>query len=101
MKKMKLKLDYGRTGLDVELPTERLVGPLAIRDVPPLPDPEAAVAIGSARSDRHARPARDRPGAERRLHLDLRYHAAGSQPDDLEADARGSCIRRAFRASGR
>ncbi|HEX3450935.1 MAG TPA: nickel-dependent lactate racemase, partial [Isosphaeraceae bacterium] len=45
MKKMKLKLDYGRTGLDVELPTDRLVGPLAIRDVPPLPDPEAAVAI--------------------------------------------------------
>jgi lactate racemase len=45
MKKMKLKLDYGRTGLDVQLPTDRLVGPLAIRDVPPLPDPEVAVAI--------------------------------------------------------
>jgi nickel-dependent lactate racemase len=44
MKKMTFKLDYGRTGLDVELPTDRLVGPLAIRDVTPLPDPEAAVA---------------------------------------------------------
>jgi lactate racemase len=44
MKKMTFKLDYGRTGLDVELPTDRLVGPLAIREVAPLPDPEAAVA---------------------------------------------------------
>ncbi len=43
MKKMTFKLDYGRTGLDVELPVDRLVGPLAIRNVPPLPDPEAAV----------------------------------------------------------
>jgi nickel-dependent lactate racemase len=40
---MRIKLDYGRTGLDVELPAARVVGPLAIRDVPPLPDPEAAV----------------------------------------------------------
>jgi nickel-dependent lactate racemase len=44
MKTMKVTLDYGRTGLTVELPTERVVGPLAIRDVPPLDDPEAAVA---------------------------------------------------------
>ena len=44
MKKMTFKLDYGRTGLEVSLPAERVVGPLAIRDVPPLPDPEAAVA---------------------------------------------------------
>jgi nickel-dependent lactate racemase len=36
-------LDYGRTGLTVELPSDRIVGPLAIRDVPPLDDPEAAV----------------------------------------------------------
>jgi lactate racemase len=45
MKIMTFKLDYGRTGLEVSLPTERLVGPLAIRDVPPLPDPDAAVAM--------------------------------------------------------
>ena len=44
MKNLKFTLDYGRTGLDVELPAERVVGPLAIRDVPPLPDPEGAVA---------------------------------------------------------
>ena len=43
MKTMKVTLDYGRTGLTVELPAERLVGPLAIRDVPALGDPEAAV----------------------------------------------------------
>jgi nickel-dependent lactate racemase len=41
---MKFTLDYGRTGLTVEIPTERVVGPLAIKDVPPLGDPEAAVA---------------------------------------------------------
>jgi lactate racemase len=41
---MRITLDYGRTGLDVELPTERVVGPLAIRPAPPLPDPEAALA---------------------------------------------------------
>jgi nickel-dependent lactate racemase len=54
MKSLKVTLDYGRTGLEVELPAERVVGPLAIRDVPPLDDPAGAVAaalegpIGSA-----------------------------------------------------
>ena len=40
---MRVTLDYGRTGLEVELPDDRVVGPLAIREVEPLPDPEAAV----------------------------------------------------------
>ena len=44
MEPLKLTLDYGRTGLNVELPADRVVGPLAIRDVPPLADAEAAVA---------------------------------------------------------
>ncbi len=44
MKTMKVTLDYGRTGLTVELPAERIVGPLSIRDVPPLADPDRAVA---------------------------------------------------------
>ncbi len=41
---MRIHLDYGRTGLDVNLPDDRLVGPLAIRPAAPLADPEAAVA---------------------------------------------------------
>jgi nickel-dependent lactate racemase len=41
---MRIKLDYGRTGLDVDLPEDRLVGPLAIRPAPPLADPGAAIA---------------------------------------------------------
>src|SRR5262249_38302251 len=41
---MRVTLDYGRTGLEVELPDDRLVGPLAIRPAAPLPNPEAAVA---------------------------------------------------------
>jgi nickel-dependent lactate racemase len=41
---MRITLDYGRTGLDVTLPDDRLVGPLAIRPAVPLPDPEGAIA---------------------------------------------------------
>src|SRR5437588_8391978 len=40
---MRLTLDYGRTGLAVTLPADRVVGPLAIRDAAPLPDPAAAL----------------------------------------------------------
>jgi nickel-dependent lactate racemase len=42
-KNLKITLDYGRRGLDVDVRAERIVGPLAIRDVPPLPDAERAV----------------------------------------------------------
>jgi len=41
---MRITLDYGKTGLEVNLPDERLVGPLAIRPANPLPDPESAIA---------------------------------------------------------
>jgi lactate racemase len=41
---MRVMLDYGRTGLEVDLPAERVVGPLAIRPAAPLPDPEPAAA---------------------------------------------------------
>jgi nickel-dependent lactate racemase len=40
---MRIRLDYGKTGLDVELPEDRLVGPLAIRPAAPLADPKAAI----------------------------------------------------------
>jgi len=40
---MRIHLDYGRTGLDVDLPDERIVGPLAIRPAEPLPNPEDAI----------------------------------------------------------
>ncbi|MEW4567626.1 nickel-dependent lactate racemase [Tautonia sp. JC769] len=43
---MRVTLDYGRTGLEVELPDDRVIGPLEIQDVPPLDDPEAAVVAG-------------------------------------------------------
>jgi nickel-dependent lactate racemase len=41
---MRIKLDYGRTGLDVSLPDDRVIGPLAIRSVPPLDNPERVLA---------------------------------------------------------
>jgi lactate racemase len=40
---MQIKLDYGRTGLDVEIPEDRLVGPLHIRAAEPLPNPAQAI----------------------------------------------------------
>jgi nickel-dependent lactate racemase len=41
---MQLTLDYGKTGLKVTLPADRLITPpLAIREAPPLPDPMAAL----------------------------------------------------------
>ena len=46
---MRVTLDYGRTGLDVELPDDRVVGPLAIRPAAPLANPQAAIAEALAR----------------------------------------------------
>jgi nickel-dependent lactate racemase len=40
---MRVTLDYGRTGLEVTLPDDRTVGPLAIRDAAPLMDPVSAL----------------------------------------------------------
>lgn len=36
---MQFKLDYGKTGLNVDIPDANVVGPLEIRDVPPLSNP--------------------------------------------------------------
>src|SRR5260370_10330 len=41
---MRIQLDYGLTGLSVELPDDRVVGPPAIRPAPPLADPGQAIA---------------------------------------------------------
>jgi nickel-dependent lactate racemase len=41
---MRIHLDYGKTGLDVDLPDDRIVGPLAIRPATPLTDAAAAIA---------------------------------------------------------
>jgi lactate racemase len=40
---MKVTLDYGKTGLDIDLPDGRVVGPLAIRTIEPLADPAAVL----------------------------------------------------------
>lgn len=39
---MRIQLDYGKTGLDVELP-EGVIGPLAIKDAEPLANPQQAI----------------------------------------------------------
>jgi nickel-dependent lactate racemase len=41
---MRVTLDYGRTGLVVNIPDDRVIGPLAIQPVAPLLDPERAIA---------------------------------------------------------
>jgi lactate racemase len=43
MSSMKVHLEYGRTGLDVELPDRNVVGCLQYRPAEPLADPDAAV----------------------------------------------------------
>ncbi len=40
---MRIRLEYGRTGLEVELPAERIVRTLAYKDAAPLADPDAEV----------------------------------------------------------
>lgn len=40
---MRVKLEYGKTGLEVELPDDRVVGSLAIKPAPPLADPTAVL----------------------------------------------------------
>ena len=55
---MRFHLEYGRTGLEIELPGERVVRSLAYKDAPPLPDPAAVLA------QRLAQPTGTRPLAE-------------------------------------
>ena len=55
---MRLQLEYGRSGLDVELPDEHLVATLRYSDVSPLPDPDQSL------RDALARPTGSRPLAE-------------------------------------
>jgi nickel-dependent lactate racemase len=46
---MRLTLDYGKTGLEVTLPADRLIAPpLAIKDASPLPDPATALDVALA-----------------------------------------------------
>ncbi len=40
---MRFKLEYGRTGLNIELPDDRVVGPLQLRPAAPLANPEQAI----------------------------------------------------------
>ncbi len=44
MSTIKITLDYGKSGLEIELPAGNVVGPLEIKPAPPLADPEGAVA---------------------------------------------------------
>ena len=55
---MQVTLDYGRTGMTVKLPADRVVGPLAIRAVTPPSDPSAVL------EDALQRPIGARPLAE-------------------------------------
>src|SRR5438552_3768405 len=41
---MRITLDYGRTGLEIDLPDNNVIGPLSIRPVPALADPRSAIA---------------------------------------------------------
>jgi len=45
---MRVRLDYGKSGLYAELPDENLVGVLGLNSMPALPDPEQAIAAALA-----------------------------------------------------
>ena len=45
---MRIVLDYGKTGLPVEIPDANLVGPLGLRPVEPLAEPEKVLAAALA-----------------------------------------------------
>jgi nickel-dependent lactate racemase len=47
-KTMRIALDYGKTGLEVEIPDANLVGPLGLRPVEPLAEPEKVLAAALA-----------------------------------------------------
>jgi len=40
---MRIKMDYGKTGLEVEIPDNRMIGPLSIRPAPALNNPSEAI----------------------------------------------------------
>ena len=40
---MRCKLEYGKAGLEIELPDERIVRQLGYKTHPPLPDPESEI----------------------------------------------------------
>jgi len=46
---MRVKLEYGRTGLYADLPADRVVRTLHYKDAPPLPDPVASLAEALAK----------------------------------------------------
>jgi len=41
---MRVRIDYGATGIDAEIPDANLIGVLNLPQSPPLPDPDAAIA---------------------------------------------------------
>ena len=96
---MRVRLEYARTGLEVELPAERVVRTLAYKDAPPLADPRRGAGRRAGASDRHAAAGRAGPRPHRRLHRDLRHHAAGAQRADPAADLGTRWKRPAFRAT--
>ncbi len=79
---MRVTLEYGKTGLQVELPTERVVRSLGYKNALPLADPAAELAR------KLAAPTGTRPlaelarGRQERLCRDLRHYAAGAEPAD-------------------
>jgi hypothetical protein len=40
---MRVKMDYGKTGLDVEIPDDCVMGPLSIKPAPALNNPSLAI----------------------------------------------------------
>ena len=84
---MRVRLEYGRTGLEVELPDQHLVKCLGYQPVQPIQDAAAAVRRALAEPLRHAALGRTGAGTAQRLHRHLRHHPPRAQPADSRTAA--------------
>ena len=85
---MRVRLDYGSDGLEVDLPDDRITV-IEPRHEPALADPAHGARRGPGRPDRTPPLARRRPRRPARGHLGLRHHPRPAAPRDARGAVRG------------
>ena len=95
---MRVHLEYGRTGLDVELPDQNVVGCLQYRPMEPLADPHAAVRASLERPSGTPPLAELARGRRSACVVISERDPPGAQSGRSAADPRYDSKRRAFRA---
>ena len=96
---MRVTLEYGKTGLQVELPADRVVRSLGYKNAPPLADPAADLRRMLAAPNGTPPLAELARGRTRCVRRHQRHHAAGAQSADPFADPGDAGSGRHLRAS--